>query len=109
MRKTQRLKLFCLVWQFFAWVDRKMVSRFFSRLSFCVFHFPILSPHSPSVLFSPLVLSPQLVSFRSLFSVLLYSFSFLFFENDLLSFLLQELLLIFCNNMIHRAVWKNKG
>ena len=35
------------------------------------------------------------------------SFSF-FKKNDLLSFLLQELLLIFCNNMIYRTVLKNK-
>ncbi|KAL2963486.1 hypothetical protein AAZX31_17G204200 [Glycine max] len=41
-RKTQRSKLFGLVWQFFAWVGRKMIFGFFSRLSFCVLVFHLL-------------------------------------------------------------------
>ena len=41
-RKTQRPKLFGLVWQFFAWVGRKMIFGFFSRLSFCVFFFHLV-------------------------------------------------------------------
>ncbi|KAL2656834.1 hypothetical protein AAZX31_04G165500 [Glycine max] len=45
-RKTQRPKLFGLVWQFFAWVGRKMIFGFFSRLSFCVLVFHMLGSFS---------------------------------------------------------------
>ena len=36
-------------------------------------------------------------------------FFFVFKKNNLLPFLLEELLLIFCNNMIQRAVLMNKS
>ena len=39
----------------------------------------------------------------------MFFFVVFFKKNDLLPFLLQELLLIYCNNMITRAVLKNKG
>ena len=43
------------------------------------------------------------------FSCVLFRCFFFHKKNYLLSFLLQELLLIYCNNMITRAVLKNKG
>ena len=44
---------------------------------------------------------------RFLFVSVLFFFAY-FLKNDVLPFLLEELLLIFCNNMIHIAELKNK-
>ena len=108
-RLTAMLKVTRFVHAMVATIGLEVTAMFFSvffkdlRLLLCSFLFFFKENYLLSFLLWELLL----ISYC--FSCVLFRCFFFHKKNYLLSFLLQELLLIYCNNMITRAVLKNKG